>query len=107
MSQFHRHLDHDFRVWSAQLNYSLFGNERGVDTPSRRVSWSREPYDYRQSRRHAHAFAKYNAAMRPKWYGREYDQRTIDMWWLRMLETDAYGAADYANEPINGGIGHA
>lgn len=106
MSQLHRRLDHDFAIWSRQLNYSLFGNERGAHTQSRRVSWSNEPYDYRQSRRHENAFVKYNQASRPKWNGRAYDQREIDLWQLRMIETDAFGAADYADEPINGGIGH-
>ena len=106
MSQLRRHLDHDFRVWSAQLNYSLFGNERGADVSRPRQICNSEPYDYRQSRRHSNAFVKYNAACRPMWNRREFDQRQIDLYWLRMQETDAFGCADYANEPIKGGIGY-
>ena len=106
MSQLHRRTDHNFRVWSEQLNYSLFGNGRGEDVSRPRSNWCSETYDYRQSRRHINAYVKYCDEWRKREYKREYDPHKLAALELRMIETDAFGCADYANEPIKGGIGH-
>ena len=103
---YHRQLDHEWQTARKETNYALFGNERGDVVASRNLNWGIPPYDYRQEKRHTNAYVKYCDEWRKREYGREYDAHKLAALELRMVETDAFGCADYATEPIKGGIGH-
>lgn len=93
MSQLHRQLDHDFRVWSQQLNYSLFGNCAGRTVDTRRNFGGGEEYPkdatyYAHIRAISRLVAVNRIASRS-----EYDdglppekKRSYDLAWLKLRE---------------------
>lgn len=93
MSQYHRHLDHDWQAARRETNYALFGNSAGrtVDSRGRSVGYEKYPKDaiyYAHCRANSRLIAVNRIAMRD-----EYDaglspekKRAYDLAWLKLRE---------------------
>lgn len=85
MSQYHRHLDHDWQSARRETNYALFGNSRGDMKPSQLYNWGPPPT--REDRmaerwrlRHIYQVVNQRRNLR------SFDQRKMDLAWLRFKE---------------------
>ena len=90
MSQLHRQLDHDFIIWSRQLNYSLFGNEAGRTVAKRKQYWPEIEQAVRKARSRASRWYMLWAVedVRHKCKLPEFNARLRDEAWLRYKEIE-------------------
>jgi len=87
MTIYHRHLDHAWQTTSRQINYSLFGNERGLDVPSKSPNWGGAPTkEENRAERWRIRFICHDVSRRRGL--RYFDQRKMDEAWLRYKELE-------------------
>ena len=87
MSQYHRHLDHDYQAARRETNYALFGNTRGADTYTPRPNWGGASIAWKRMDRWWVKYALQAPVVR---LGR-HNQRKMDEAWLRYKEFEHDG----------------